>query len=284
MRSRLAATAADLHRRSQLRELTHAAGINFSSNDYLGLVDSPHLQEAARQGIAITQRVGATGSRLLSGNAREWEELETEVAAFAGTESALYFNSGYAANIGVLSSLLQKGNLVFSDSLNHASIIDGIRLSGASKEIYPHADLNALESALKKHEASPCAKVIVTESIFSMDGDRAPLAGMLTLARRYGAEMIVDEAHATAVHGPAGRGLCAELGIEQEMLAIIHTCGKALASVGAFVSSDALVKQHLINHARTFIFSTAMPPYLAHQIRAALQLAKTMDAERKQLA
>jgi 8-amino-7-oxononanoate synthase len=269
--------------RNQRRSLVEIHGVNFCSNDYLGLAENPLLYAAVLQAVSEARRVGGTGSRLLSGHAAVWDEIEEEFARFAGTEAALYFGSGYSANIGLLTSLLDKQALVFSDALNHASLIDGIRLSGASKVIYSHLDLSALESALREHAHERCRKLIVTETVFSMDGDVAPLPELLMLAERYGAGVIVDEAHATAVHGPRGSGIAAGAGIAANLVAVVHTCSKALASAGAFVCGSALLKEHLIHHARTFIFSTAAPPYMAGQIRAALRLAVEMDAQRTEL-
>ena len=274
---------ADLACRDRLRSLACVPGVNLYSNDYLGLSENPELKRALLAGIERTQRVGSTCSRLLSGNAPEWEELEEEFARFAGTEAALYFSSGYAANIGLLSAVLRRDDVVFSDELNHASLIDGIRLSSARRVVYAHRDVHALERALEKYHAKRCRKLIVTESIFSMDGDRAPIQEILALADRYGAELVVDEAHATGVHGPAGRGLVAALCAERRVFTVVHTCGKALACAGAFVCGAASLRQYLINRARTFLFSTALPPYFAHQIRAALGLARAMDLERSAL-
>jgi 8-amino-7-oxononanoate synthase len=272
-----------LAQRSQARSLAETAGVNLCSNDYLGLAEHPALKEAVLEAVSEAARMSGSGSRLLSGHAAVWEELENEFASFAGTEDALYFGSGYAANLGLLTSLLHKSDLVFSDALNHASLIDGIRLSGARREIYAHLDLNALEDALRAHAAISCRKLIVTETVFSMDGDVAPLAEIFALADRYCAGVILDEAHATVVHGPAGRGMAAQANLLEHAVAVVHTCGKALASAGAFVCGSSLLKEHLINHARTFIFSTAMPPYMARQIQAALLLAQGMDAQRDQL-
>jgi len=276
----------ELRQKAQLRELAEVAGVNLYSNDYLGLAVDPRLKLAAIEAVAQASRTGSTGSRLLSGHAAVWDELEEEFSEFAGTPAALYFNSGYAANTGLLSAILTKDDVVFSDSLNHASLIDGVRQSGARKVIYPHCDLNALEVALKDtlNHTKSGHRVIVTESIFSMDGDRAPLLEMVALAKRYGAEVIVDEAHATGTQGKAGRGIVASLGLQDDVFAIVHTCGKALASMGAFVCGSKALKHYLINHARSFIFSTAMPPYFAGQVRAALRLAMGMDAEREHLA
>lgn len=267
----------------QLRTLEHPAGINLCSNDYLGLATDPRLKNALADAIARTEAVGSTGSRLLSGNAPEWEQIETAFAQFAGTEAALYFGSGYAANVGLLSSVVGPGDIIFSDELNHASLIDGMRLSRAAKVIYPHGDIAFLENALREHSRTTGAKVIVTESVFSMEGDIAPLDSLLRLARDYGAEVILDEAHATGVLGPHGRGVGASLDAARKAFAIVHTCGKALASVGAFVCCRELLKQYLVNRARTFIFSTAMPPYFAGQLGAALQLAIDADRERAEL-
>ena len=274
----------DLRRKSQLRELAEVAGVNLYSNDYLGLTTDSRLKLAVIEAVAQTARVSSTGSRLLSGHAQVWDDLEEEFSAFAGTPASLYFNSGYAANTGLLSAVLTKDDIVFSDHLNHASLIDGVRLSGARKVIYPHCDLDALEDGLKKNRTASGQRVIVTESIFSMDGDRAPLSEIVKLAKRYGAEVIVDEAHATGTQGDAGQGIVASLGLEHDVLAIVHTCGKALASMGAFVCGSKALKHYLINHARSFIFSTAMPPYLAYQVRTALRLAIGMDAEREHLS
>jgi 8-amino-7-oxononanoate synthase len=272
-----------LAQRSQSRSLAETTGVNLCSNDYLALAEHPALREAVLEAVSEASRMSGTGSRLLSGHAAVWEELESEFARFAGTEDALYFGSGYAANLGLLTSLLHKSDLVFSDALNHASLIDGIRLCGARREIYAHLDLNALEDALGAHAAISCRKLVVTESVFSMDGDVAPLAEIFALADRYGAGVVLDEAHATLVHGPAGRGIAAQTNLLEQAVAVVHTCGKALASAGAFVCGSSLLKEHLINHARTFIFSTAMPPYMAGQIQAALRLAHGMDAQRDHL-
>ena len=282
----LARDLAELSSLDQLRRLERRAGIDVSSNDYLGLSEDPRLREAAAAALAGGLEVCSTGSRLLSGNAPIWEELEAEFASFAGTESALFFNSGYDANVGLLSALLRPGDMVFSDQLNHASIIDGIRLSRAQKIIFPHLDLNYLEDRLKKPSRTGDRlgrKFIVVESVFSMEGDRAPLADLVRLADRYGADVIVDEAHATGVFGPEGRGSLAEAGLGGRVLASVHTCGKALASAGAFLCGSETLKRYLINHARPLIFSTALPPYLGAQIRAALAIARSADDRRESL-
>jgi 8-amino-7-oxononanoate synthase len=297
LRSRIAAELTRLESQSQLRHLTVLPEMNFCSNDYLALSGDPRLQQAVTDAMGKGCAVGSTGSRLLSGNARIWEELESQLAQFTGAESALYFNSGYAANVGLLSCIASPRDTIFSDSANHASIIDGLRLSGANKTIFSHLNLEVLEDKLRKHDrangavgTNPGQKFVVVESVFSMDGDRAPLADLLALAARYGAELIVDEAHATGVFGAQGRGLAAEAEIEsqnstgQSILAVVHTCGKALAGVGAFVCCSETLKQYLINRARTFIFSTALPPYVAAQMRAAIPVVAAADAQRAHLA
>jgi len=277
----LASELAELRVRDELRSLAQIPGVNLCSNDYLGLAEDARLKEAVLEAVAASVRVAGTGSRLLSGHDAVWNELEEEFAAFAGTEAALYFSSGYAANVGLLTSVLGKEDLVFSDELNHASLIDGIRLSGARKVIYRHRDLEELERMLRAHEGESCRKLIVTESVFSMDGDIADVKAMGGLAELYGAGLVVDEAHATAVHGPRGAGIVAAAGLADSVFATVHTCGKALASAGAFVCGAGLLRELLINRARTLIFSTAMPPYMAEQIREALRLAKSMDRERE---
>jgi 8-amino-7-oxononanoate synthase len=283
LQAELQAGLRELESRSQRRTLAEISGVNLCSNDYLGLADNPPLKQSVVQAVAKTARIGSTGSRLLSGQAVVWNELEEEFAAFAGSKAALYFGSGYAANIGLLTSLANKNDVFFSDALNHASIIDGIRLSGARKIIYSHRDLNSLESSLKENQSKPGRKLIVTETVFSMEGEVVPLDAIVALAEKYGASVIVDEAHATAVHGPDGRGIAARFQADGRILAAMHTCGKALASAGAFVCGTAALREHLINHARTFIFGTAMPPYMAEQIRAALRLAAAMNTERAEL-
>ena len=273
----------ELESRSQRRTLVETTGVNLCSNDYLGIAEHPALREAVAEAVCGSCRMGGTGSRLLSGHHAVWSALEEEFAEFVGVEGALYFGSGYAANIGLITSLAGKNDVIFSDELNHASIIDAIRLSGARKVIYPHRDMSVLEAALRENEQARGRKLIVTETIFSMNGDVTPVDELVTLAERYGAGVIVDEAHATAVHGPGGRGIAHQALTSGRIVAAMHTCGKALASAGAFVCGCGILREHLMNHARTFIFSTAMPPYMGAQIRTALRLAMGMDKERAEL-
>src|SRR5690348_7282636 len=281
--ARIAADLQTLREESQFRSLDISSGINLCSNDYLGLARDPRLKQAVLAALESSTQIASSGSRLLSGNSRDWQEIESEFAAFARAESALYFNSGYAANVGLLSSVLQSGDLVFSDALNHASVIDGIRLSRAQKIIYPHRDLYFLECALRENQNAYGAKLIVTESVFSMEGDIAPLAKILELAEKFNAYVIADEAHALGVFGAQGCGLAAELPNHDRLLAAVYPCGKALAGIGAFVCGSRALTGFLINHARSFVFTTAAPPYMAHQIRAALALARAADDRRAHL-
>ena len=279
---RLESELADLRSRRQFRQLGAMPGVNLCSNDYLGLSEDVRIKLALANALEQGDRYSSSGSRLLSGYAAVWDDLEAELASFSGVESALYFSSGYLANAGLLSAIIKSDATVFSDSANHASLIDGIRLTGARKVIYPHNNLNYLEKALRASE-QPGERFIIVESIFSMDGDRAPISDLYALADRYEAALIVDEAHATGVEGPSGRGLVAASGRADCVLATIHTCGKALASMGAFIACSGRVREYLINKARTFIFSTALPPYIASQTRTALNIVRNADDRRQHL-
>jgi 8-amino-7-oxononanoate synthase len=280
--TRLAAELDLLASKSQLRHIEDLKGIDLTSNDYLGLARDPRLKNAVIESLNSGERAGSTGSRLLSGNSLAWEELEDEFAQYVRSEAALFFSSGYAANTGLLGSLLRPDDIVFSDSANHASIIDGIRLSKAQKIIFPHLDLAFLEDRLR-HSPAGGERFIVVESVFSMEGDLAPLHQLAALGERYGAEIIIDEAHATGVLGAMGRGLVSGTGLSGRILASVHTCGKALGSAGAFVACSETLKQTLVNRARPFIFSTALPPYFAAQVRAALEIVREADHLRKRL-
>ena len=244
--------------------------LNFSSNNYLGLANHPALRAAA---VAAIERYGCgTGaSRLISGNMTLHEELEAKIAVLKGTEATLVFNSGYQANIGILSVLAGEGDLILSDALNHASIIDGCRLSRAKSVIYPHSDLARLEDELKKAPAS-ARKLIVTETLFSMDGDEALLVEIVELAERYGALVMVDEAHATGVFGPNGAGLVAKLGLVERVPVQMGTLGKALGGFGAYVSGSRKLRELLINRARSFIFTTSLPPAVMAMAIAAVEI------------
>ena len=227
------------------------------SNDYLGLAGDPRVRRAAAE-AAEAWGAGSGASRLVSGNLSPHVDLEAQLAAFKGTESALLFGSGFLANMGVVAALAPKGGVVFSDQLNHASLVDGCRLAGAETVIYPHADMDALAAALANADGRPAT--IVTDSVFSMDGDLAPLTEIVELAERHGARVIVDEAHATGTIGPGGRGLIAELGLEGRIDVAVGTLSKALGSYGAYACCSATMAQYLVNRARPLIYSTALPP------------------------
>ncbi|MGI8749686.1 MAG: 8-amino-7-oxononanoate synthase [Thermoleophilaceae bacterium] len=241
------------------------------SNDYLGLAEDPRVRTAAAE-AAERWGAGAGSSRLVAGNMAPHAELEAELAAFKGSEACVLFGSGFLANTGVIATLAGRGQVVLSDALNHASIVDGCRLAGAETVVYAHADLDALAEALDQTGDRPAT--VVTDSVFSMDGDPAPLAGIVELARRHGARVIVDEAHATGVVGPGGRGLVAALGLEGEVDVVVGTLSKALGSYGAFACCDSGTATLLINRARTLIFSTALPPPSVGAAREALRIVR----------
>ena len=272
MLDRMKADLAALRSADQRRELAIPSGIQLNSNDYLSLCAHPRLKEAIARGLQEDDRLASTGSRLLSGNHERWEQLEAEFAEFIGAEAALYFPSGYAANFGLLSAVLKPDDIVFSDASNHASLIDGIRLSRARKIVFPHLDLNSLEDALRRQNGRE-RKVVVVESIFSMEGDHAPLDDVSALCDRFGASLIVDQAHSVGV----------EMKPWRDVLAAVYPCGKALVSMGAFVAGSRTLRDYLVNHARTFIFSTALPPYCAAHVREAIALVSAADAERTRL-
>jgi glycine C-acetyltransferase/8-amino-7-oxononanoate synthase len=237
------------------------------SNDYLGLAADQRVREAAAE-AALRWGAGAGASRLISGNMQPHRELETRLAAFKGYERALLFGSGYLANMGTIAALAGPGEIVFSDELNHASIIDGCRLARAETVVYRHNDTEHLESLLRESAGTPA--LIVTDGVFSMDGDVAPLPELLELARRHEARLMVDEAHATGAIGPGGRGAVAAAGLSGEVDVVVGTLGKALGSYGAYVCTSAETVDYLVNRARPFIFSTAPPPPAVGAARAAL--------------
>ena len=239
------------------------------SNNYLGLADRAEVREAAAE-AALRWGAGSGASRLISGNMEPHRQLEERLAAFKGYESALLFGSGYLANTGVIAALAGKGEVVFSDELNHASIVDGCRLSRAETFVYRHGDLEHLAWALYHQRGKPA--LIVTDGVFSMDGDVAPLPELLELARRHGARLMVDEAHATGAVGPGGRGSVSAAGLSGEVDVVVGTLGKALGSYGAYVCADEETIDFLVNTARPFIFSTAPPPAAIGAALAALDL------------
>jgi len=233
--------------------------IDFSSNDYLGLSNHTELKEASRR---ATDKLGtsSSASRLLSGDLDIHHMLEEKVATFKGKEGALVFNSGYQANVGIIASLSGRSDAIFSDRLSHASILDGISLSGSRHFRFHHNDIGHLESLLKRERENYKEALIITETIFSMDGDRAPLKELVTLKERYNCEIMVDEAHATGIFGREGSGIVEEEGLTERIDLIMGTFSKALGSFGAYLASSRRVADFLINSCRSFIYSTALPP------------------------
>jgi 8-amino-7-oxononanoate synthase len=254
--------------------------INFSSNDYLGLAADPRLARALRD-ATLRYGVGSGASRLVVGDSTAHQALEAQLAKVMGTEGARVFNSGYAANLGVLSALLGPEDVVFSDALNHASLVDGCRLSRAKTVIYPHGDVQALEVLLSEYSGR--RQLVVTDAVFSMDGDWAPLEGLVSLCERAGAGLLVDEAHAFGVLGPSGAGLCAELGIADRVPLRMGTLGKAAGAYGAFVACSEAVADWLTHRARSLVFSTSLPAPLCAAASAGLEALAQDEALRERL-
>lgn len=261
-------------------ELGGRSMASFSSNNYLGLAGDPALSAAAAGALAEAG-LGSAASRLIAGNHAEHEALETELAAFHRTEAALLFNSGFQANVGVVPALVGRGDLILSDRLNHASLIDGCRLSRAAVEVYPHLDVAVLERILRARRPAARRALVVTESVFSMDGDRAPLAELAEVCGRNGAWLMVDEAHAVAALGPGGQGIAAELGVVPDVL--VGTLGKGFGSFGAYVAGSQILRQVLIHRARSFVFTTALPPAVAAASRASIALVAGPEGERRRV-
>ena len=241
------------------------------SNNYLGLADHPRVREAAAE-AAMRYGAGSGASRLVSGNMTIHRRLEEQLAGFKRSEACLLFGSGYLANAGVVSALAREGDVVFSDALNHASIIDGCRLAKADTFVYDHCDMDHLDWGLRQAEGR--GSLIVTDGVFSMDGDVAPLEEIVELAQRHDARVMVDDAHGTGAIGPYGRGSVAAAGLDDEVDVVVGTLGKALGSYGAYVCCDEPMAKYLINTARTLIFSTALSPPAVAAAMAALQLLR----------
>ena len=269
---------------SRRRKLSTLAGIDFSSNDYLGLAGSPELADAAKAALARGVPVGSGGSRLLRGNHPEHEALEAEAAAFFGSERALWFSSGFAANSALFSTLPQRGDLIIHDELIHASAHEGMRLGRAETVAVRHNDANAFaHAAAGWRRAGGIGRIwLAVESLYSMDGDRAPLADLAALADTLDAVLLIDEAHATGVFGPQGRGLAAHLEGRDNVITL-RTCGKALGCEGALVCAPQVVTDFLVNRGRGFIFSTAPSPLIAACTRAALALLRDQPERRDAL-
>jgi 8-amino-7-oxononanoate synthase len=263
------------------RSLRPPAGIDFSSNDYLGLSTHPRVVQATIDAIE-REGVGSTGSRLLRGEREAFAEIERRFAAFKGAERALYFSSGYLANLAVLTTFAEGGDVILSDSRNHASLIDAGRLSSARRIVFPHKDAGALAQLLSRPPSSGHT-FVVTESLFSMDGDVPPLAEYADLCRRHGATLVVDEAHAVGIYGTRGSGLLEEHGVDGDSCLSINTAGKALGVGGAFVAGPAWAIDYLIQRARPFIFTTAAPPALAAAIGASLDVVADEPDRRTRL-
>ncbi|QKC98989.1 8-amino-7-oxononanoate synthase [Mesorhizobium sp. NZP2298] len=282
--ARYDASLRGLARKDRLRTLAPRAGLDFSSNDYLGLAASKRLGEAVAAAIARGTPVGATGSRLLRGNSPEHEALEADAAAFFGAERALFFGSGYIANFALLTTLPQKGDLLILDDLAHASMHEGARAGRAEFKLAAHNDIDAVEDAITRWRAEGgMGRIwIAVESLYSMDGDRAPMARLIALADRHEAFLVVDEAHATGIWGPDGRGLAAAFEGRDNIVAL-HTCGKALGASGALVTGPGTLCDYLVNRCRPFIYATAPSPLMAVAVREALAMLSDEPQRRVQL-
>ncbi|MHA8051525.1 aminotransferase class I/II-fold pyridoxal phosphate-dependent enzyme [Aquirufa sp. ROCK-SH2] len=263
--------------------------IDFCSNDYLGLARDKDLSQLISHDFETFQNSnqnlpinGATGSRLISGNSHLIEQFEKECAEFHQAEAALLFGSGFDANLGIISCIPQEGDVIFCDKLIHASLIDGLKLNKIEKRIFKHNNLADLQHLLEQYPMET-PKWIIVESIYSMDGDEAPLHELISLKSKYNAEIIVDEAHSGGIYGPQGEGKCVELGIQHEIFARIVTFGKAWGNAGAVVLGSQILKEFLINFARTFIYSTAPNPLHINSLSTTLKHLKSLDVARKQL-
>jgi len=267
-----------LRRRLRVIESAHGAEVEFggrrmlmlSSNNYLDLAAHPAVKRAAIEAVE-RYGVGAGASRLVAGSLEPIHRLEQRLARFKGTEAALVFGSGYLANMGAITALTGPGDTVFSDELNHASLVDGCRLSRASVKVFRHRDAGHLKVLLEGSDG-PGRRLIVTDSVFSMDGDLAPLAEIVEIARQFGAAVMIDEAHGVGMVGRGGAGLAAELGLEHEIDVQIGTLSKALGAQGAYVAGSRALIDFLINRARCFIYTTGLPPAIAAAAEAALQV------------
>jgi len=254
--------------------------LSFASNDYLGLASDPRIAAAVVEAIGRCG-VGAAASHLISGHHEEHKAAEEALAAFTGLPRALLFSSGYMANSGIVPALVGRDDAVFSDALNHACLIDGARLSKAAVHIYPHLDLDILEGQLRTSRAR--RRLVLSDAVFSMDGDLAPVADLAALCERYDAWLLLDDAHGFGVLGPQGRGSLAHAGVRSERVLYLGTLGKAAGVAGAFVAGDGRAIEWLLQRARTYVFTTAMPPMLAAGVRAAVGAIATDDWRRERL-
>jgi 8-amino-7-oxononanoate synthase len=259
---------------------TNYPKIDFSSNDYLGFSTQGYLHQEM-QSLEPSAKIGSSGSRLISGNSILFNEIEKDISNFHEAETALIFNSGYDANLGLLSSVPQKGDLILSDELIHASLIDGIRLSHATHYKFSHNDIASLSDLVNRHKETFQEIYVVVESVYSMDGDCAPLIELAHICKQYNLHLIVDEAHGIGVFGEQGKGLCQELNIHNDCFARIYTYGKAMGCHGAAVLGSEELQHYLINFSRSLIYTTAMPEHSLLAIKAAYHLlAKTNEIEK----
>ncbi len=266
--------------RGRARYLSRAQGLDFASNDYLGLRGAPAMRDAVQEALSRGVAIGAGGSRLLRGNDPEFAQLEAEAATFFGTESALYMGGGFQANQAIFATLPMAGDLILYDALIHASAHEGMRLSAAQHQSFHHNDVeDAAQKIALWRVAGNLGRIwIAVETLYSMDGDFAPLKDFQSLARQHDAVLILDEAHATGLYGAKGRGLAPEATNYGQIT--LHTCGKALGTSGALLCADQIVIDTLINRARPFIYATAPSPLMAAVVRRALQLLQTVPAHR----
>ncbi len=281
LRDRIDRNLAAIEAGGLTRELASPRGIDLSSNDYLCLAADERVKSAMINAVA-REGVGSTGSRLLRGERDCFAAVERQFAAWKKTERALYFNSGYQANIGLLTAFLEADDVVFSDEFNHASLIDGIRLSKARRVVVKHCDVSEIAKLLRETETDG-QKFLISESLFSMDGDFAPLEKYAEICRATGANLIIDEAHAVGVFGASSSGLIEHFGIECEVFLSINTAGKALGAAGAFVAGDNFAIEYLIQKARSFIFSTAPPPAIADALSASIKIVREEKQRREKL-
>lgn len=277
VRARLASLASD----DLLRTPAPPAGIDLSSNDYLNLASDPRVRAALVAGVE-REGCGSTGSRLLRGERLAFRAIEERFASFKSTDRSLYFSSGYLANLAVLTACAEPDDVIFSDALNHASLIDGARLSRARTVVYPHSDVSRLAQLIAE---TPChgVRFVAVESVYSMDGDFAPLAEYAALCRAHGAVLVVDEAHAVGIYGDRGSGLIEAAGITANDCLSVNTAGKALGVAGAFVAGPAWAIEYLVQRARTFVFSTAPPPALTAALHASLDIVAREPERRRRL-
>ncbi|MBQ8106409.1 MAG: 8-amino-7-oxononanoate synthase [Afipia sp.] len=285
MHEKFEADLRDLAGKGRLRSLRGRTGIDFTSNDYLGLAESDELKCAATEAIARGVPVGSGGSRLLRGNQDEHEALESEAASYFGAETALYFGGGYVANFAIFSTLPQQGDLVVHDELIHASVHEGMRRGRAETVSIPHNNIDAFDAAIVRWRAAggKGRPWISVESLYSMDGDSPDIAGLMAVADRHDGMLVIDEAHATGVLGPQGRGLAAACEGRDNVITL-HTCGKALGTVGGFILAPRTIRDFLVNRARPFIFATAPSPLIAAITRAAIHISRTNPERRERLA